>query len=163
MTTTVLDEITQALIDYPSSYVTITIRDVDYPGIAINSGEDVEFKFDIRNSGPMDVTDLQLLVEGLNGTLVKGNGAAAQYASSFTTGASWFPDLPAHRDEDEAPVLFPNGTGFWFRPTRVATTSRELVRVSVANWSGSWDHYFSNHTGSDPDANATYSNTVAVQ
>ena len=44
-----------------------------------------------RNAGPLDVNDLIVFVEGLNGTEVRQNGAAAQFVSSFTTSVGQFP------------------------------------------------------------------------
>ena len=119
----------------------------------------MDFQFQAVNSGPLDMTDLSFKVEGLNGTLVKSNGAAAQYASSFVTSPGWFPDLPAHHEN--SPVTWPT-LPFSFKPTRVSSTSRELVRVSVAGWASSWDHPFDNHTEADEDAKGSYSSTVAV-
>jgi hypothetical protein len=156
---TVLDDVYADIKKYPSTYVTIEIIDVDWDGVAINDEEDVEFRFQAANGGMLRMTDLSFKVEGINGTLVKGNGAGNQYVSSFTTSPGWFPDLPAHQADD--PVTWAT-LPFTFKPTRVSSTSRELLRVSVAGWSSSWDHVFDNHTEADPDAKASYSSAVAV-
>ncbi|WP_315094684.1 hypothetical protein [uncultured Cellulomonas sp.] len=157
---TVLDDITTALKDYPSTYVTIEIIDVNWPGAVISDEDEVEFRFQVTNSGPLEMTDLSFKIEGLHGTLVKGNGAAAQYVASWETNAGWFPDLPAHQPNN--PVTW-STLPFMFRPTRPTTTSKELVRVSVAGWQTSWDHPLTNHSEADPDAKGSYSSTVAVQ
>lgn len=156
-----LNDINQAVQAYPHEFVEIEIHDVDYPGTGIDVGEDVEFRFRVSNSGLLHVDDLELLVEGLNGTDVKGNGAAAQYATSFTTSAGWFPRVPAHSKED-GPVEFPNTRGFFFKPSRSSTTVTDLVRVSVHNWTSSFDHLFAGHTDADTQANDTYSSTVST-
>ncbi len=78
----------------------------------------------------------------------------------MTTSPGFFPTLPPAHHEDDL-VTWATGPLF-FKPTRVATTATDLVRVSVAGWSSSWDHVFDNHTEADPNANAVYSHTVAV-
>ena len=78
----------------------------------------------------MDVNDLTVLVEGLNGTEVKHNGAAAQFANSFTTAVGQFPRVPAH--QGNAPVLS-TGSPFHFEaPNNPKPAGTQLVRVSVA-------------------------------
>lgn len=156
---TALDDVYEDIKNYPSTYVTIEFIDVDWDGAAINDEEEVEFRFQASNRGMLGMTDVQFKVEGLNGTLVKGNGAAAQYVGSLTTSVGFFPNLNAH--QGDTPVTWSSGPIF-FKPTRVATTATDLVRVSVAGWSSSWDHVFDNHTEADPDAKAVYRSTVAV-
>lgn len=157
--TTVLDDINDAITKYPSTYLTIEIIDVDWPGVEINDEEEIDFRFQVTNGGPLPMTDLSFKVEGVNGTLVKGNGAAAQYSSSWETSPGWFPDLPAH--QPNTPVTWTTAP-FKFKPTRVATTSHELVRVSVAGWQTSWDHQLNAHTRADTDAKGSYSSAVDV-
>ncbi len=156
---TALDDVYEDIKNYPSTYVTIEITDVDWDGVAINDEEDVAFRFQAANRGMLTMTDVTFLVEGLNGTLVKGNGAAAQYASSLTTSVGFFPSLNAH--QADSPVTWSSGP-IWFKPTRVSSTATDLVRVSIAGWSSSWDHVFNNHTEADPDANDVYRHTVVA-
>jgi hypothetical protein len=157
---TALDDVYNDIKNYPSSYVTIEIVDVDWPGPAINAGDEVKLRFQAANGGMLDMTDVQFLIEGLNGTQIKGNGAAATYVDSLTTSAGFFPDLPAH--QAGTPLTWPTSPIF-FKPSRAfPNVVHDLVRVSVANWSSSWDHVFDNHTEADPEAEATYSSTVEV-
>jgi hypothetical protein len=157
---TALDDVYNDIKNYPSTYVTIDIIDVNWPGPAINDDDEVEFRFQATNTGMLNMADVQFLVEGLNGTLVKGNGAAATYVDSLTTSAGFFDDLPAHHPDE--PVTWATGPIF-FKPTRAfPNVAHDLVRVSVAGWSSSWDHVFDNHTEADPNAQDTYSSTVEV-
>ncbi|NUU16915.1 hypothetical protein HP550_06585 [Cellulomonas humilata] len=158
--TTVLDDINDAVKDYPTNYLTIEIIDVNWPGVAINDGEEVEFRFQVTNRGPLTMTDLSFKVEGRNGTEIKVSGAAAQWEDWHETRPGWFPDLNAHAGT--TPVTW-TGDPFLFRATNAFTTPRELVRVSVAGWQTTWDHMLTNHTEADPDLRGSYSSAVAVQ
>jgi hypothetical protein len=156
----ILADIRQAVEDYPHEHVEIEIYGVDPPGAAIDINEDTQFRIRVSNNGLLHVDDLQFLVEGKNGTLVKSNGAAAQWVSSFTTQAGWFPRVPAHSD-GSGPVEM-TGLDFHFEPTRTSDTVADLVRVSVAGWASSgFDHLFAAHTEADPQAAVTYSSTVS--
>ena len=104
-------------------------------GAAINRGEEVSFRIRVTNRGGLDVHGLDLVVTGLNGTLVKSNGAAAQFGSTFSTGSGWFPDLPAHQPRN--PVTS-GGNKFVFKATSASQTAQDLVRVEVATGTPTW-------------------------
>jgi hypothetical protein len=155
----VLEDIEAAFEAYPHEYLTLEIVEVAPPGGVIDENDDVSFRIRVTNSGPLHVNQLSLLVEGLNGTEVKSNGAAAQYDSSFTLSGSWFGDVPAHSSGN--PVVT-GGSKFYFRPTIALPLKRELVRVSVAEWdSDGFAHLQNGHTRKDPAAKGTYSSTVS--
>lgn len=154
-----LSEITSAVQDYPHEYLTIEIIEVEPPGDVVDVDDDVRFRIQVSNSGPLHVDDLDLLVEGLHETQVKSGGAIAQYDDSFTTGAGWFPRVPAHSAAE--PVEMP-GSDFWFTVSRAWAREKTLVRVSVAGWNSSFDHIFGGHTREDAAALGVYSSTVSA-
>jgi hypothetical protein len=156
-----LDDIADAVVAYPHDYLEIEIVEVDWPGNVINAGEDVTFRFQVSNSGPLDVNELTLLVEGLNGTEVKANGAAAQWVDSVTTSPSYFGNVPAHSANGAGPVVSP-GNKWHFKPTRSSSQVKDLVRVSVAGWETSLNHITSGHSREDALAQDTYSSTVSA-
>jgi len=156
-----LDEIANAVEAYPHEYLEIEIVEVDWPGNVIDSAEDVTFRFQVSNTGPLDVNDLTLLVEGLNDTEVKANGAAAQWVDSVTTSASYFGNVPAHSADGAGPVLSP-GNKWHFRATRSFSQVKDLVKVSVAGWETSLTHITSGHSRGDALAQDTYSSIVSA-
>ena len=105
----ILDDVTDAVITYPRDYLEVEIINVNPPGSELNVGEDALFTFQVANNGPLDVKDLTLKVEGLNGTTVKANGAAAQWEPSHTSRVGYFPTVPAHSNgpNDPGPVVAP--------------------------------------------------------
>jgi hypothetical protein len=154
-----LSDLVKAVEDYPHEYLTFEIVDVDPAvGDTINEDEDVSFDIHVSNSGPLDVQRLELKVEGLNGTQVKQNGAAAQWTSSFTTPAGYLADVLAH-SADEPPVAYNNAHFMRSTPTSGA---KDLVRVSVFNWDSDSEHIFS-HGKADPAAEVIFNSAVAQQ
>jgi hypothetical protein len=154
-----LSDLVKAVEAYPHEYLTIEIVDIDPAvGDTINEDEDVSFDIQISNSGPLDVQRLELKVEGLNGTQVKQSGAAAQFVPFFTTTPGYLPDVRAH-SANEPPVVYINA-----HFTRSAPTSgaKDLVRVSVFNWTSNSEHIFA-HGKADPLAEAIFTSAVAQQ
>jgi hypothetical protein len=155
-----LDDIADAVEAYPHEYLEIEIVEVDWPGNVIDAGEDVTFRFQVSNSGPLDVNEVTLLVEGLNDTEIKANGAAAQWVDTYTTTAPYFGNVPAHSANGAGPVLSP-GNKWHFRPTRSFSQVKDLVKVSVAGWETTLNHITSGHSRADALAQDTYSSIVS--
>ena len=156
----VLDDISAAVATYPREYLTVEIVEVEPPGGLIHEDEEVPFRIQVANDGPLDANQVSLLVEGLNGTKVKSNGAAATYGNSFTISGAFFGNVPGHSNgpNDPGPVVT-TGNPFKFKQGSDAP-ARDLVRVSVAGWSSSFDHTFNNHTVADPEAKDVYNDVV---
>lgn len=71
----VLTDLTNELETYLDTYVTCEFVEVDIPGNTLNVNEEVKFQLAVRNTGPLNLTDLEIRLVGRNGTLVKSNGA----------------------------------------------------------------------------------------
>lgn len=155
-----LADLSQEFIDYPHNYLTITIVDViPSVGDTINEDEDIKFKVQLANNGPMHVDQLSLLVEGLNGTEVKSNGAAAEFDESFVYTNSDIERIPAHQNNNPVTTV----GYFHFRPSREFASEHSLVRVSVEDWTTDWSHLQGGHTRKDELAQGTYRATVSPQ
>ncbi len=155
-----LDDLTDAVITYPREYLVVEIVQVEPPGGLVHEDEDVPFRIQVANDGPLDANQVSLLVEGRNGTQVKSNGAGSQYGGSFTISGAFFGNVPAHSNgpNDPGPVVT-TGDPFFFKQGSDAP-ARDLVRVSVAGWSSNFDHMFNNHTVPDPEAKDVYNAQV---
>ena len=156
----VLDDISAAVTTYPRDYLTVEIVEVDPPGDVINEDEEVSFRIQVANDGPLDANQVSLLVEGLNGTKVKNNKDDSEFGDSFTIRGATFGNVPAHSNGpgDPGPVVT-TGDPFKFKQGADAP-ARDLVRVSVKGWSSNWDHLFNNHTQADTEANDVYNAQV---
>lgn len=155
---TMLVDLANAIEAYPHEFINLEIVEVDPPGTTINEDEDVVFDIHITNTGPLDVLELSILVEGLNGTEVKSNGAAAQWTSSFTySGTSVLDKIPGH--SGNSPVVL---SRLHFKHPRSRTAVTDLVRVSVAGFDADFGHMLVAHSRADTAAQATYSSTVAA-
>jgi hypothetical protein len=156
----VLDDISAAVTTYPREYLVVEIVQVDPPGDVINEDEEVSFRIQVANNGPLDANQISLLVEGLNGTLVKSNGPNAAFGDEFTISGAFFGNVPAHSNGpgDPGPVVT-TGNPFKFKQGADAP-AKDLVRVSVKGWSSGFDHIFNNHTQADPEANDVYNAQV---
>jgi hypothetical protein len=149
----ILEELEQAYEDYPHVYLELSLVDVDFPGGVIDEGDDVGFRIQAINRGPLDMNELGLLVTGLNGTEVKSNGAAAQWADSFEVSGSYFGNVLGHNGNN--PVVS-GGNKFHFRPGSAAGGVKDLVRVEVLSWNSDGSHLENAHTRADPEANVVY-------
>jgi hypothetical protein len=157
-----LSDITTEIENYPRDYLDIEIFEVEWPGDVIDVDEQVTFRVKVSNSGPLHVDNLELLVEGLDDRAeVKSNNAQAQWVSSFTTNAGWFPRVPAHSATDPGPVEMTGGD-FSFRARKPAARPQDLIKVSVYGWSSSFDHMFGGHTRADAEADDVYRSTVSA-
>ena len=68
--------------------------------------------------------------------------------------------MPAHSNGSNGPgPVLTTGDPFHFKQGSDAP-ARDLVRVSVAGWSSSFDHIFNNHTDADPEAKDVYNAQV---
>jgi hypothetical protein len=152
-----LADLADAIEAYPHEFLTLEIVEVDPPGSTINEDEDVRFDIHISNTGPLDVLELSLLVEGLDGTQVKSNGAAAQWGDSFVyDGTSVLNKIPGH--SGTTPVVL---AGIHFMPVSRSTAVKDLVRVSVAGWDTDFTHMQIGHSRADAAAQVTYSSKVS--
>jgi hypothetical protein len=156
-----LDDLAREFETYPRNYLTIEIVEVDPPGSNpdINEDEEVSFRIQVTNRGPLDANQVSLLVEGRNGTEVKSNGAAAPWGPAFTLPGDYFGDVLGHSHDDSGPKLSPGGK-FFFRNSQDFSTPTELLRVSVAGWTTDLNHLSAGHTPADRQARAVFSSTV---
>ena len=124
-----LEDLANAIEAYPHEFINLEIVGVDPPGNTLDEDEDVEFDIHITNTGPLDVLELSLLVEGLNGTEVKGNGAAAQWTNAFTySGTLPLDRIPGH--SGDTPVVL---SRLHFKHPRSRSTATDLVR-GLGQW-----------------------------
>ena len=73
---TILDDIANAVRDYPKKYVDLVFADVDPEvGDSINVNEKANFRIRVVNNGPLTMRDVKIRVVAKNGAKVKGNGA----------------------------------------------------------------------------------------
>jgi len=155
---TILTDLADEFETYPRDFLDVQIIQVDPPGVVINPLETVLFRIQVANSGPLDANQLSLLVEGLNGTLVRSNGVNSPWLSSFTISGAFFGDVLAH--SATTPKVSP-GDKFAFQPSTSSSTVRDLVRVSVAGWETDLVHMTSGHTRADTEAKDVYASTVS--
>jgi hypothetical protein len=156
-TNTVLADLVDAIETYPTDYLTIEIYDVQAPGGGINALDDVTFKVHVHNSGPLEVTDLTILVEARPGAQgVKLHGGAA-FNPSLTSAPF---TVPAHMAADTW-VDVPEGH-YHFQAGPQSDGSVELVRVSIDEWNTNFNHPLNAHSDPVPSDNFVYSHHVAT-
>jgi len=122
-----LDNMIEAIETYPQTYLTLEIYDVDPPGTgtAINEGEDVTFRVHVHNSGPLDVTDLTLLIEGLPAT----DGVRLHTDTGFSSSLTSAPIelVPAHQRAGD--FIDPTDGHFHFKAGCASGGRADLIRV----------------------------------
>ena len=137
-----------ALESYPADSVSISITDVAIEtGTAgsVNVNEIWKFKVQVENNGHVNMTNVELHVNGANGATI-GTNPAGPFQPGITTGS-----------------LTVNGggsqkTGFLYfkAPSSQKPAGTDLVTAHIANWFGNLDHMFNNHTIHAPTPAAVY-------
>lgn len=156
-TNTVLDDLVEAVNTYPKTYLTVEIFAVNPPGGAVNVGEDITFRVRVRNDGPLNVNDLTVLIEALDGANgVKLHGGT-QFVPSITSEV--FPQLRGHQADDE--WIEPPDGHFHFEAGGLSTLA-DLVKVSINDHNLDWDHLLLGHSDPRPNANDIYSDEVVA-
>jgi hypothetical protein len=92
-------------------------------------------------------------VKGLNGTLVRQNGAAAVFGSEFVTEAGQIPDVHHHESKQisSSPLKFK-------APGPLPLS--DLVEITFEDWRPDFEHINTVHTKATTKVSATYSDKV---
>jgi hypothetical protein len=147
---------TAAVQSYPADYVSLEIVDVTVPGSALNVGERGSFDVRVKNAGPLRMADLRVRVKGLNGALVKDVGAAAPFVPEFVSAAGQFPLIAAHDTVDAGEL-----TGrFGFQAPAAVQPERDLVEISLEDWTVDLAHVHESHSESAPTVKAIHRDRV---
>ncbi|QGN33023.1 hypothetical protein [Microlunatus sp. Gsoil 973] len=152
-----LEQLSDAIHDYPKSYLTVDIYSVNpvaSDGDVINTGDEVTFRIRVNNTGPLAIDNLKLLVEAEAGaTGVKKHGAST-FQSNVTTAPI---SVPANQFESSWTEL-PDDYHFIAGP---ATTEKvDLVKVLLWDWDGNLSWMLTTHTGRSDETEDVYSHKV---
>src|SRR5690606_5876992 len=108
---------------------------VTYDGDQINAGETGTFEILITNHGPVRMRNVSLRVRGLDGMLVKHQGALSEFDTEMTIAGSDAIGVAANGGT----YLIANGSDDWnqtlsFRAPDRRLSRRGLIEVSVDDW-----------------------------
>ena len=154
-----IDDFATAIDDYVNDYVTFTtVLNLATDNIApatpnaINVGEKWRFKVTVTNSNHLDMTGVQLRIQGLNGTTVS-TSAAGPFTASV--------DSPA--------LLTVNGFAaqtsgyFYFQaPSTAKAAGTDLVKAYINAFNVSLTHLLDGHTGAESGTFGIYENQVLL-
>lgn len=140
----VLDDLVGAVQEYPGTHLELEIVEVDVvEGDELNVDDTATFKVRVTNSGALDVANLQLTIEGLNGVTVAQNTLGAPFQDSIVTLP--LPTIRGHSD----PVVTP-GEPYKFKAPGTSLPDSNLLLVSVGNWNGLINHILNDHSDPNP-------------
>jgi hypothetical protein len=152
----VLEELEAELETYPETYVDLEFVDVDIPGNVLNVNEEVMFKLQVHNRGPLTLTDVRIRFAGKNGAKVKGNGAIAQFASEAF--ANTIDRVQGHNGNNlfETEVL-------WLKaPPGTKAAGTDLVEAFIEEYDADIDHLLGSHTRPSTTPNGVYESQVSA-
>jgi hypothetical protein len=157
-TNTVLDDLVDAVQNYPHTNLTIDIFSIGTVngGDQINEGDEVAFHVRVNNSGPLDVLDLVLTIEAGPGA----TGVKVHDGKSFSTdpiNTDPITKVPGHQAAGDWTEL---STDYHFLAGPATKSAVELVTVSVGTWDAGTDHIFVGHSRADSQAKDSYSHKV---
>jgi hypothetical protein len=153
--TTILEEIAQAVVDYPSTDVELVITSTSKDGDAVNTDEEVSMTVKVTNRGPLTMKDVLLKAVAKNGARVKSGGAGAQFGPDaiqannieLIAGHGGFDDTSA-RFVVEAPSDDSNDVLV------------DLVDITVHSWNALWDHTLNSHSRPSDTPTLTFAAVV---
>jgi hypothetical protein len=155
------DDMLVALESYPETYVTLEIIDVeieDGDGDHLNVNDKAAFMVKLTNSGPLNLTDVTVRIDGVHGATVKSEGAAAQFQDYFVWDLSRRPTI----NGDGGELIVPMGSvPFQFKAPAEEQDEKTLVKATLEHWDGDLSRIMINH--SDPHREVpkgTYSDAV---
>ena len=149
-----------AMHDYPEQFVVLEIVEVDFPGNALNTGDEGSFRVQLTNNGLLDMTDVSLKVRALTGTLVKTGGAADfDYREELTIG------MDGETIVGQGGVSLTQGSKLRFKaPAGTKPAGTQLFKATIAGWNGSLVRLLNGHSHEEEVApTGTYSNQVVAQ
>jgi hypothetical protein len=150
----VLEELATELEEYPATYIDLEFVDVDIPGSVLNTNEEVQFKLEVHNRGPLTLTNVRLRIRGKNGAKVKGNGAIAQFASETVTNT--IDRIQGHNGNS----LQTTEALFLKAPAGTKPAGTDLVEAFVEEYDADVDHLLVSHTRPSETANGTFESQV---
>lgn len=152
---TILDDIADAVEDYLSTYVDVSFVEVSPDsGTSINTNEEVDFKLQIFNRGPLTMKDVTLRIVGKSGATVKGAGAAEVFRSEAF--ARVIPTVGGHDNKTTENLHLKAPAG-----TKPAGT--DLVEAYVDEWDALWTYTLNKSSGASVEALGVYEAQVHPQ
>ena len=153
---TVLDDITDAVNAYPTTYVTLTIVDIEKDGDFVSTGEEVGFHVKVTNNGPMTMKDVRLKAVAKNGTEVKSFGVLEDFGEEALS-SNTIETLNGHGGSDETSAQF-----ILEAPNRIKPDGTVLVEVTVEEYNLLWDHILIGHSDPTTSPKVTFASSVEV-
>jgi hypothetical protein len=150
------DDMTAATEQYGPDFVRLEITDIILEGSALNEDEEMSFDVAVTNTGPLRLADLQVRITGLNGAQVKDAGAAAPWVDEFVSAVGQFPLIDAHNGADPQT----NAGKFRMKAPSRPQAARDLVRVTLEEWRGDFEHLLVSHSLGSTAVEATYRDRV---
>jgi hypothetical protein len=154
---TVLQDLSDAIKDYPKSYLTVdiySVSPVSSDGDEINAGDEVTFRLRVNNTGPLNAVNLTLLVEaGSGATGVKRHGAS-KFQSNVTTVPI---TVPANQFSGSWTEL---AEDYHFIAGPETKDKVDLVKVILWDWDGDLGWLLTTISGRSDDTDDVYSHQV---
>ena len=152
---TVLDDIADAVANYLSAYVDVSFVDVSADACtSINTLEEVDFKLQIFNRGPLTMKDVKLRIVAKSGAKVKGAGAADVFDGEAF--ANTIVTVGGHENKTTENLHLKAPAG-----TKPAGT--ELVEAYVDGWDALWTYTLNKSSGASDEPLGVYEAEVHPQ
>jgi hypothetical protein len=143
------NDMNDALQTYPETNVMLEIVDVTFPEDALNASEIANFRVQVRNTGPLELTGVTRRIKGLNSATVADNGAAAPFVDEFVT--QELPTIGGHVGVEQTV-----GSPLKFKAPAGAQLSKNLIKVTLEAWDANLNHIPIGHSDPLDTVKATY-------
>ena len=142
-----LQNFADAVANYPVDSVTVSIVDVFGPTAGwVHANRVVPFQVRVANNGHLNMTNVSLHIEALNGALVS-SVETGPFFTGITFGAL---TVNGGASQDTATLYFK-------APSVTKPAGTTMLRAHIGDWDANLDHMFDNHTNHAPLPEGAYS------
>lgn len=148
----VLDDLIQALRDYPDKYVKLSVVDFEEPGTVINAGEICTFRIRVANNGYLDMNNVYLHLNSASGI------TQLSQTDIFGTPVNFMNHLQtAHMN---LPSRTAATTRTLYMKALKATTKKQLFEAHLGEWDAGLGSLLRVYAGHDWGASIKFSEEI---
>jgi hypothetical protein len=151
-----IEDFNNAVALYPVDYVDLEFVDFDFDGDVLNKHEVAEFRVQVTNRGPLNMTGVKLHIVGQHGAKVAGTGTSATFSDDIVA------DIPDPIPANGGSVVTTGGRMKLQAPDKVQD-AKALMRATLKAWDADLNFVLVDNTTALSEPKANFVSAVADQ